>query len=108
MRSPEGEEFPNAGCYLEVIEGERLVWTDALEPGYRPTRRAAADAAGGGISAFTAVISLASHGEATNTPPWRYTKPKRRRRATKPWVSMTAGGRHWISSWSWFSRSSGS
>jgi len=65
MRSPEGEEFPNAGCYLEVIEGERLVWTDALEPGYRPTRRAADDAAGGGISAFTAVISLATHGEGT-------------------------------------------
>jgi uncharacterized protein YndB with AHSA1/START domain len=36
MRSPEGEEFPNAGCYLEVVPMERLVWTDALLPGYRP------------------------------------------------------------------------
>ena len=36
MRSPEGEEFPNAGCYLEVVPNERLVWTDALLPGYRP------------------------------------------------------------------------
>jgi len=36
MRSPEGQEFPNLGCYLEVIPHRRLVWTDALLPGYRP------------------------------------------------------------------------
>jgi uncharacterized protein YndB with AHSA1/START domain len=36
MRSPEGEEFPNVGCYLEVIENRKLVWTTALGPGYRP------------------------------------------------------------------------
>jgi uncharacterized protein YndB with AHSA1/START domain len=38
MRSPEGQEFPNVGCYLEIVENRRLVWTDALEPGYRPAR----------------------------------------------------------------------
>lgn len=39
MRSPEGKEFPNAGgCYLEVVKHERLVWTDALGPGYRPSK----------------------------------------------------------------------
>jgi len=32
MRSPEGKEYPNAGCYLEVIENEKLVWTAALGP----------------------------------------------------------------------------
>ena len=37
MRSPEGEEFPNTGCYLEVVPGKRLVWTDSLLPGYRPS-----------------------------------------------------------------------
>ena len=37
MLSPEGKEFPNAGCYLEVVKHERLVWTDALLPGYRPS-----------------------------------------------------------------------
>ena len=37
MRSPEGKEFPNVGCYLEVVPNERLVWTDALLPGYRPS-----------------------------------------------------------------------
>jgi uncharacterized protein YndB with AHSA1/START domain len=36
MRSPEGEEFDNTGCYLVVEPGRRLVFTDALGPGYRP------------------------------------------------------------------------
>jgi len=37
MRSPEGEDMPGeAGCYLEVVPEERLVWTAALGPGYRP------------------------------------------------------------------------
>lgn len=38
MQSPEGERFPNLGCYLEVVPQRRLVWTDALEPGFRPSR----------------------------------------------------------------------
>jgi uncharacterized protein YndB with AHSA1/START domain len=29
-------EFPNVGCFLEVIPMERLVWTSMLFPGYRP------------------------------------------------------------------------
>jgi uncharacterized protein YndB with AHSA1/START domain len=37
MVSPEGQEFPNVGCVLEVVPQERLVTTDALGPGYRPT-----------------------------------------------------------------------
>ena len=37
MRSPEGEDMPSdAGCFLDVIPNERLVWTDAVLPGYRP------------------------------------------------------------------------
>lgn len=36
MQSPEGQRFPNNGCYLEIIENEKLVWTSALEPGFRP------------------------------------------------------------------------
>ena len=35
MLSPEWQEFPNVGCYLEVIQNEKLVWTNALAPGYR-------------------------------------------------------------------------
>ncbi len=37
MRSPEGEDLPAlTGCYLEVVPGERIVFTDGLGPGYRP------------------------------------------------------------------------
>ena len=33
---PDGREFPNLGCVLEVIPLARLVWTSMLFPGYRP------------------------------------------------------------------------
>ena len=36
MRSPEGEEADNSGCWLVVEEGHRLVFTDALRAGWRP------------------------------------------------------------------------
>lgn len=55
MRSPEGQEFPNAGCYLEVIPNERLVFTDALLPGYRPSEN----------PFFTAVLMLEPSGSGT-------------------------------------------
>jgi uncharacterized protein YndB with AHSA1/START domain len=49
MRSPEGEEFDGTGCFLEVVPNERLVWTSALGPGYRPQA---------GEMPFTAIIEL--------------------------------------------------
>jgi len=55
MRSPEGDEFPSAGCFLEVVENERLVWTDALEPGFRPAAE----------PFFTAVITIEPAGTGT-------------------------------------------
>jgi uncharacterized protein YndB with AHSA1/START domain len=36
MRSPEGDEFDNTGCFLEVVPNERLSWTSVLGPDYRP------------------------------------------------------------------------
>ncbi len=36
MLSPEGQEFPNMGCYLDVVPNERLIWTGVLGPGFRP------------------------------------------------------------------------
>jgi uncharacterized protein YndB with AHSA1/START domain len=57
MRSPEGQEFPNLGCYLEVRENEKLVWTNALLPGFRPTHSSAkADSTVEFL--FTAMIEL--------------------------------------------------
>ncbi len=48
MQSPEGQAFPNVGCYLEIVPNERLVFTDALAPGYRPS----------GQPFFTAIVTL--------------------------------------------------
>lgn len=39
MQSPEGQRFPNNGCYLEIIANEKLTWTSALEPGFRPANQ---------------------------------------------------------------------
>ncbi|QDU66160.1 SRPBCC family protein [Engelhardtia mirabilis] len=62
MRSPGGEEFPNEGCYLEVVPARRLVWTNSLIPGYRP---ALLDRQDDMSFAFTAFILLAPEGTGT-------------------------------------------
>ena len=36
MQGPDGQQMPMTGCVLEVVEGEKLAFTDALLPGYRP------------------------------------------------------------------------
>lgn len=36
MRSPEGQEFPNPGIFLEIVPNEKIVMTDAMSAGYRP------------------------------------------------------------------------
>ena len=36
IATADGQEFPNLGCFLEVIPMERLSWTSMLFPGYRP------------------------------------------------------------------------
>lgn len=40
MKGPNGEYHANAGCYLVVAENERISWTNALEPGFRPVTKA--------------------------------------------------------------------
>ena len=63
MQSPEGKAFPNIGCYLETVKNEKLVWTNALLPGFRP---ALMNAPCGDESAefmFTAKVEMAPHGE---------------------------------------------
>ena len=52
MRGPEGQEFANSGCYLEIVENERLVFTDALLEGFRPSPN----------PFFTAVLDLTALG----------------------------------------------
>lgn len=56
MRSPEGQEFDNVGCYLEVVPNERLIWTDTLLPGFRPSPK----------PFFTAALLLERKGSGTH------------------------------------------
>jgi uncharacterized protein YndB with AHSA1/START domain len=48
MRDPEGNEYPGDGAFLDVVECERIVFTDAVTEGYRPTPE----------SFMTAIITL--------------------------------------------------
>lgn len=51
MKLPDGQEFGGAACFLDVIENERIVFTDCLAPGFRPSPE----------PFFTAVITLTEH-----------------------------------------------
>lgn len=53
MRSPEGEEFPNRGVYLEVVPNERLVFTDAYVSAWRPSEK----------PFFTAIVTFEDAGQ---------------------------------------------
>ena len=44
------------GCFLEVIENERIVFTDVLQGGWRPNEE----------SFFSAIITLEEHPEGTS------------------------------------------
>src|ERR1700694_3219429 len=37
MRAPDGTEYPTKGVFLEVVENERIVFTDAFGPGWEPS-----------------------------------------------------------------------
>ena len=65
MQSPEGAEFPNAGCYLELVLNEKLVWTNALLQGFRPTQPAATCGSNEADFTFTARIELADADQGT-------------------------------------------
>lgn len=58
MQGPNGgAEVSNTACYLEVVHQERLVWTDALLPGWRPAVRPK--------FGMTVVVTLESLGDQT-------------------------------------------
>lgn len=39
MRSPEGQEFPSLGVYLEVVPNEKIVFTDAYTEAWKPSEK---------------------------------------------------------------------
>ena len=55
MRDPDGKEHPSTGVYLEVVENERLVFTDAFEPGWQPA----------GKPFVTAIVTFEAQGAKT-------------------------------------------
>lgn len=36
MQGPDGETHGNRGCFLEIVEGEKIVWTSAMSEGWHP------------------------------------------------------------------------
>ena len=54
MESPDGERFPNAGCYLQVEPNRLLVFTSVMTDDFRPM----VPGSGPGDLAFTARIEI--------------------------------------------------
>ncbi|WP_045826623.1 SRPBCC family protein [Teredinibacter turnerae] len=55
MRMEDGSEFASEGCFLQVVENEKIIFSDALSGGWRPN-----------ASPFmTAIITLEDHPEGT-------------------------------------------
>jgi len=61
MVGPDGFDtgHGNPGCVLDVVEGEKLVWTNALAPEYRPAEM------GEGCESFpmTAIVTMSDAGD---------------------------------------------
>jgi uncharacterized protein YndB with AHSA1/START domain len=55
MNGPNGEEIPNRGVYLEVVENEKLVFTDAYTSAWVPSEK----------PFFTCVLTFADEGGKT-------------------------------------------
>lgn len=62
MRSPDGQDLPNRGVYLEVVPNERLVFTDAYAKAWEPSEKPFMTAIltfedlGGGKTKYTACV----------------------------------------------------
>jgi uncharacterized protein YndB with AHSA1/START domain len=56
MTGPDGFDEAYTGCFLEVVEGERIVWTSAMRGAFRPNEF---DPSGCGGFPFTVVVTLA-------------------------------------------------
>ena len=59
MESPEGQQFPGTGCFLEIVAPTRLVWTSVMQGGYRP------NVPGGTGPDFTGILTFTALGGGT-------------------------------------------
>jgi uncharacterized protein YndB with AHSA1/START domain len=55
MRGPEGQVHDNVGCYIEVVPERKLVFTDAMSAGFRPSSS----------PFFTCILTLEPSGSGT-------------------------------------------
>ena len=82
MRSPDGKDLPNRGVYLEVVENERLVFTDAYTKAWEPSQK----------PFMTVILTFEDEAAARPATPracatGRWPTARRTRR----WASTTAG-----------------
>ncbi len=93
MHDPEGNQYPNRGVYLEIVENEKIVFTDAYTSAWVPAEK----------PFFTGVILLEDLGNGrTKYGPRRCTGAPRTRKHTRRWVSTKDGARlrtNWRSCW---------
>ena len=55
FKSPDGQVIQNYGCFLEVVPGRKLVFTDCLREGWRPS----------GQTFMTAIVEIIPEGKGT-------------------------------------------
>jgi len=55
MKNPEGDEFPNPGIYLEIVENEKIVLTDAYTSAWVPSAK----------PFMTVIVTFADEGDKT-------------------------------------------
>ena len=61
MAGPDGQRFPNEGSFLDVVQQQKLVFTDLMTEGYAPVAAVSPDFG----PAFTAVLTFAPEGRGT-------------------------------------------
>lgn len=62
MTGPDGFDSEGTGCVLEVVPGEKIVWTSALLPGFRPAPDSETDPDDCCSFPFTAIVTLEDAG----------------------------------------------
>lgn len=60
MTGPDGFDVKATGCFLEVVAGEKVVWTSALGENFRPNEFASDDCGG---FPFTAIMTFEETGD---------------------------------------------
>lgn len=90
MTGPDGLDSTGTGCFLDVVAGQRVVWTNALLPGYRPVAAVPEDCGGSHSRRLSPWKTPATAGPATRRLRRTGTRPTAT--PTRRWAFTTAGG----------------